>query len=351
MDLSSTPLPLRCLSPLARLGLEVRLAATLLLGLLVAIAVVKAAVQNRALRSLGFLGLLAPYAVWYWHSMALYSRPGPWGPRWLQVVVARFFVTLMNICGARLIQLKPPPPPWERDRQCMVVWHPHGAYTTMALMHCGLQTVTGTPLQWYAGVAPVLFRLPLFREALLLLNARSVVSSSLEGLARAGCTIAVQPGGIQEQLQSDSSREIALFPQRLGFVRLAMRHGLPLLPVYIFGENQAYSTFGSLGRAVAAWSFRLCGAPIVMVAGHWGLPWIVPKATDIHVCWGRPVQVGPPNAAPTDEQVSQVFASYQTELCRLFDEHKAECLPADVAARGLEVRMHASRMHSSPRKP
>ena len=80
----------------------------------------------------------------------------------------------------------------------------------------------------------------------------------------------------------------------------------------------------------------------MIVTGHWGLPWIVPKATDIHVCWGRAVSVGKPNAEPTDEQVNDVFASYQAELRRLFDESKDQCLPADVAACGLEVRMHAS---------
>ena len=58
-------------------------------------------------------------------------------------------------------------------------------------------------------------------------------------LAAAGLTLGVPPGGIPEPLISDSSREVAVFSERAGFVRLAMKHGTALLPAYIFGENQA----------------------------------------------------------------------------------------------------------------
>lgn len=47
--------------------------------------------------------------------------------------------------------------------------------------------------------------------------------------------------------------------------------------------------------------------------------------------------VGPPNANPTDAEVAAVFDRYVSELRRVFDANKEECLPPDVAARGLEV--------------
>ena len=161
----------------------------------------------------------------------------PQGPRWLAKLLAWWFSQLMHVCGARCtVDVATPP---DAARRHMVVWHPHGAYTCMALMHCGRHTVNGLPLRWYPGVAPVLFATPGFREALLLLNARSVDGRTMESLAAAGLTLGVQPGGIPEQLISDSSREVAVFSERAGFVRLAMKHGTALLPAYIFGENQA----------------------------------------------------------------------------------------------------------------
>ena len=82
---------------------------------------------------------------------------------------------------------------------------------------------------------------------------------------------------------------------------------------------------------------RATGVSIVPIRGKWGLPWIVPKAGDIHVRWGRAVDVGPPNGAPTDDEVAAVLDRYIAELRRLFDEYAPSCLPPDVAKRGLTV--------------
>ena len=82
---------------------------------------------------------------------------------------------------------------------------------------------------------------------------------------------------------------------------------------------------------------RATGVSIVPIRGKWGLPWIVPKAGDIHVRWGRAVDVGPPNGAPTDGEVAAVLDRYIAELRRLFDEYAPPCLPPEVAKRGLTV--------------
>jgi len=147
-----------------------------------------------------------------------------------------------------------------------------------------------SPLTWYPGVAPLLFRLPLFRELLLLVNARSVAARSLEGLCAAGLSVGVQPGGIPEQLVADHTRELAVFSRRLGFVRLAMRHGMPLLPVYIFGESQAYTTLGDGGRALSAWCFKWLGAPLAPVLGRENVPRRLREGS-----WGRR---RPPSSPP-----------------------------------------------------
>jgi len=283
---------------------------------------------------------LTLYACCYWASGRAISRPAPYGPRWLAAWLASFFTWVMRVVGKCPITMEPPEKPLDASRQTAVVWHPHGAYTTMCFMHCAQFTVAAQPLQWYPGVAPVLFKLPFFREMLLLLNARSVDRRSLEAVARAGHNIGIQPGGIPEQLLSNHRREIALFPRHLGFVRLAVRHGIDLLPVYIFGENQAYHTFGHAGQAFSAFTFKWLGVPLVPVTGRFGLPWLVPLPTRVHVRWGNAVPVGPPTPDPTDDQVQAVFDRYLAELRRVFDAHKDACLPAEVAAKGLTVIFH-----------
>ena len=77
--------------------------------------------------------------------------------------------------------------------------------------------------------------------------------------------------------------------------------------------------------------------PLVPVTGRWGLPWLVPRPVDVSVAWGRLVRVGPPDPAPSEARVAAVFEAYCAELRRLFDEHKDQCLPPEVAARGLTI--------------
>ncbi len=285
--------------------------------------------------------LFALYAACYWRNGRAISRAGPFGPRWLAVALARFFSWIMTALGRCPVKtLVLPPAPFDSKKQYLVVWHPHGAYTTMAFMKCALYTTTSTPVEWYPGIAPFLFQVPFFREALLLMNARSVDARTMNKLAAAGYTIGLQPGGIPEQLEADHTREKAVFPAKLGFIRLAMRHGVPLLPVYIFGEGQAYKiALGDIGRAFARWTYRVLRAPMVPVLGLWNLPWMVPNPTDVSVCWGRPVDVGPPNASPTDAEVTEVLHRYVAELRRVFDAHKDECLPPEIAQKGLEVKV------------
>ena len=67
---------------------------------------------------------------------------------------------------------------------------------------------------------------------------------------------------------------------------------------------------GPWAHGFSAWFMRATGVSIVPIRGKWGLPWIVPKAGDIHVRWGRAVDVGPPNGAPTDDEVAAVLDRY-----------------------------------------
>jgi len=277
------------------------------------------------------------YATWFRMSSQLPARLGSWGPRWLARMLSLVLSRALGWSGAPIRSLRTPQPPIDPSKQHLVVWHPHGAYTCMAFGHCANQSVTQTPLAWHAAVAPVLFKIPIMRELLLLFDARSVNAKVVDKLCASGATVGIQPGGVPEQLQTDCEREMAVFPPRLGFIRLAMRHGVPLLPAYIFGENQAYKTFGALGREVSRRVFKATGFPFVPVLGKWGLPWLVPRTGPIDIRWGQPVPVGPPNASPTDAEVEAVYDAYVSALRQLFDEHKNDCLPAEIAAKGLMV--------------
>ena len=80
-----------------------------------------------------------------------------------------------------------------------------------------------------------------------------------------GHTIAVNPGGIWEMVNSDHGQEKMYMQKNLGFVRIAMEAGLPLLPAYAFGENQLFTT-SRVGLGLRLWIARKLrvGVPILL---------------------------------------------------------------------------------------
>merc|ERR1740117_949403 len=112
-------------------------------------------------------------------------------------------------------------------------------------------------------------------------------------------------------------------------------HGVPLVPVYNFGENQVIG--------VPEWSRKATqiiktytGAAVPLPVGRWGLPF-VPRATHVETRMGGCVEVGAANSEPTDAHVREVFMRYCAELHHLFNEHAARALPSKVAAKGLTI--------------
>uniref|UniRef100_A0A7S1F445 Acyltransferase n=1 Tax=Noctiluca scintillans TaxID=2966 RepID=A0A7S1F445_NOCSC len=227
------------------------------------------------------------------------------------------------------------------DKKYLIVWHPHGflAWTPVFLM-CK-EAVVGHPLgrEWFGMVAPVLFKLPFWSDLFLFMNARGVTKPTVEALLRAGKEIAIQPGGVKEQLQTRHDQEVAVFPANLGFIRMAIKYQRHLLPVYFFGENQLYTKIEGLDGASDT-LFKTTGLPIPALAGKFGLPFVglLPRSGDIHVRWGNSIDPGPAEDEPSDSRVEEVFGRYLAEIQRIFDENAFNCLPPEVAAKGLLIK-------------
>jgi 2-acylglycerol O-acyltransferase 2 len=157
----------------------------------------------------------------------------------------------------------------------------------------------------------------------------------LEALLANGKSVALYPGGIHEQMATDSTCERLYFPPNLGFIRQAMTHGVPLVPVYNFGENQVVGV-PDWSRKISEDIRKYTGAGVPVPSGRWGLPG-VPNTTHVKTYMGREVDVGGVTPDPTDTQVRDVFLRYCAELHRLFNEHCESSLPAKVASKGLTI--------------
>lgn len=262
------------------------------------------------------------------------------GPRWLGLLVGWLLNAYSEFVGVRIAseyveeELDP-------SQRYMIVWHPHGCLAWSAMFLLGRKAVLGQPhgREWFPVIASALFQLPFWGEAILLLNGRRVDHHAMESMLSSGASIAVEPGGVREQLLTRHDQEIIIFSAKLGFIRSAIRNGVDhLLPCYMFNETQLF-------RRVPGWEhvsdqiFRATGFGLPVMTGRFGLLMaaLLPLTTDIHVRWGKPVPVGPAEPDPSNERVEQLFGTYVAAVQELFDRHAAKCLPADVAARGLKV--------------
>lgn len=140
-------------------------------------------------------------------------------------------------------------------------------------------------------------------------------------------------------------REVLYVQSSLGFVRLALKHGVPLLPMYAFGETQLWRTHGALLQQ-RRWAAEHLRVGLPLVSGRLGTPLPLRMPYGHALIVGRPIQVGPATETPSRAELERVFLLWSAEVRRIFDAHKSAFLPPEVAARGLsiEIRKPHSRL-------
>lgn len=208
-------------------------------------------------------------------------------------------------------------------------------------------------------IASVIFYAPILREILLLLGCRDAGRTTINSLLDADRSIGCSPGGVWEQLHTDSKAEQCFVMTNAGFLRLAMKHGRPVVPIYAFGENQLYTTM-DVNLPLRKWLARKMYLGVSFATGRFGLPFpLIPHPTKMTIVSGLAVDLGyvlslhvhtfthtlivlsicsPPNADPTPSELTVAFEKYAAELTRVFEKYKKTALPPDVAARGFRVR-------------
>ena len=288
--------------------------------------------------------VLALYGLWYVASWRHKNRLGPWGYDWAAWCVQRFFFDVVaSIWGVKNGCIfpfgQPGKPKAAGAIPCVISCAPHGSFAIgFFILHFRRLATDLRFMQFncYAGAASVLFKIPILRELLLLLRCREASQKTLDALLETGKSVALNPGGLWEQVHTSHEREVIHLMPKLGFIRLAMRHGVPILPAYGFGENQLYRTswYAELTLPLRRWiSDRLrVGIPAV----HGRFCSIFPFAGNHVFVVGQPVATGAPNPSPTAEQVNEVLLRWKAEMHRMFDENK-HLLPPEVAAQGLTI--------------
>mmetsp|Transcript_2793 Transcript_2793/g.7367 ORF Transcript_2793/g.7367 Transcript_2793/m.7367 type:complete len:327 (+) Transcript_2793:75-1055(+) len=290
----------------------------------------------------------AVVALWTQWRLATLDRAGhapsaiEW--RWFSLLMCQLLRFYSWVMGVRILSESGEGLQCDPARRYMITWHPHGFIVYCPIFLLAEHSIRGTPTggRWHCTGAPIMFKTPGIGDLIQVLGGRPVDKKTLTRVMDEGGGVAIQPGGMAEQAATRHDQEAAYFPANLGFIRMAIKYGTPLVILYVFGENQLYKRSGNDGgfySKLTVFIKKLTGMTVPIVTAKFGIPMamLLPIRTDIHARWGSPVEVGPPEEHPSDERVEEVFARYLEELRRVFYANAHDCLPPEVAARGLKI--------------
>lgn len=224
---------------------------------------------------------------------------------------------------------------------------------------------TGKPgLYGFGATTDAAMRIPLLRQVLCWLTAGSAHREVLKRGLESGTNLYILPGGVAEIFVSEPGRHVVL-AKRHGLMKLALRTGAVIVPMYVFGGTDFYEHLATYkpnrgtknnqescdSSSPSSWNLSSLLGPLLMKLsrnfkagftlfwGQYGLPMPFPVRKCCMVM-GDPIkpvlnsQVGDaklggrdtcrPTPNPTEQQVEDLLARYTDALRRLFDQYKAE---------------------------
>ncbi|CAD5225227.1 unnamed protein product [Bursaphelenchus okinawaensis] len=221
------------------------------------------------------------------------------------------------------------------DKNYIFGWHPHGIISVSAFNNF---CTNGTGLdekmpgiQRYMASLSSQFYYPFRRE---IVTALGVVSSSREGLSAVlnrkggGNAVGLVIGGAEEAMESHPDVFALNLKNRKGFIKLALRTGSSLVPVYTFGETGIFKQLNNkkgtpLRDYQSLFKKRVGVSPVLfygagMLKDTFGM---LPFRQKMITIIGPPLHVDQVEE-PTQQQIDDLHAIYVKKVHQLFDDNK-----------------------------
>lgn len=183
--------------------------------------------------------------------------------------------------------------------------------------------------------ASILFWIPLVRESLLALGCVDASSSNCHKLLENSVSLQLFAGGEQEQVRTNVNQPLIYARHRRGFIRLALEYGARILPIYVFGEDQLYST-SSLFLSTRIWIVKKLRIALPIAWGRWW-NWLIPHRRELVMVMAEPIKpvregeeekivkkVGDKRERRTDvteEEVEETLKKYIAAMEALYEKH------------------------------
>ena len=308
-------------------------------------------------------------AIFIFPPFFLFYAPFEWIKYLFLFYVAWYFVLDREACekGVRFLSWTRRLPFWRLaagdfpvrlHKNYIFGYHPHGVISVGALLTFASEA-TGFAIA-FPGIdvrlltLSVNFFFPFTREVLMALGINSVTRSSVEkNLLRVsssssqgqttkepqGNAVVIVVGGANEAMDAHPGTAILTLAKRKGFVRLALKTGASLVPVFAFGENDIFDQVenpeGGVLRAFQKRVKSLIGITPPAFYGRslsrgvlrrfFGKRGVLPKRQSIEVVFGKPLEIRekPYGNDPIPEDVVDKYhKEYVNALRDLYELHR-----------------------------
>ncbi|TPX32523.1 hypothetical protein SmJEL517_g04348 [Synchytrium microbalum] len=223
----------------------------------------------------------------------------------------------------------------------LMAYAPHGIYGLGATVsvqspYCNFKELfPGIDIK--TGTLDSNFNVPFWREWNFAFNLVSVSAKSLTHIltkSGPGRSAMIVVGGAEEALYAYPGQNKLVLKKRKGFVKLAIRTGASLVPVFCFGENDCFWQLrGPVIAKYHAWFKRNFGWVNLIFYGQ--IPFItMPRKVQLAIVIGAPVAVIKQDN-PSTEYIDEVWHNYVAALHAAYDAHKntyAPGVPLEIVA-------------------
>ncbi|KAF8056113.1 DGAT2D [Scenedesmus sp. PABB004] len=196
---------------------------------------------------------------------------------------------------------------------------PHGVFPVSELLCISLLLRIWPALRVYSIAASSVFKVPVWRHIMCWTGARPATRRWFRELLGRG-SVSLVPGGIAEMFLWEEGREVIKVADRKGFVRIAVESGVPLVPVYHFGNSKLFSWVAPRSWEVLS---RRARAAVGYPKGRWGT--LMPCNAPLFMAVGAPIPVPrlPRGAPGYEEAVDAAHAAFVKALAALYHKHRA----------------------------
>lgn len=273
--------------------------------------------------SIGLFGTL-PYLT---YTLFLCRHELKDGSHWLSFSKNNFVLKIFRQYLRMDIQQPIPPELLSLDSkpnaQVILGVFPHGSYADYRVAMDGIldNAMPNVAPNVRSLAASAMFRIPIVREIGLWTGCVDASRKVAERQLDKGRSLLIIPGGEAEQIRTENGKEIVYVQKRKGFIKLALRKGVPVVPVYVFGVSDMYHTSHAL-FGFRHWLVKNLGVAVCFTLGKWYSPFC-PVNVKTTIVFGKPIEMKcKKEGDPTDEEVQAKHKEFVASLEKLFEDNK-----------------------------